>query len=231
MPNWMNNMIIPVVDIKNGQCVSGQSGNRDTYKKLNSIYGDNPLEIAEGLKKSGYEYLYIADLDKIESVGDNSELISKINGIIPVLLDNGIEKIDDIKNCINISTYTILATETISDLEDTYKIIKEYPEYKFILSVDIKDDELLIQNKSIEVDEIIKLINTTSIEYVILLNIDQVGTKKTTSCKLQDYVIEKTAANYILGGGITNESMEYYQNNNINNFLIGTILHEGKLKN
>lgn len=33
--------------------------------------------------------IYIADLDKIEGVGDNSKIIGEVNKIIPVMLDNG----------------------------------------------------------------------------------------------------------------------------------------------
>ena len=90
-------MIIPVFDVKNNECVSGKSGKRDTYTKLSSVYGENPIEITTNLKKSGAKCVYIADLDKIENKGDNSELILKINKILPVILDNGANSIDDIK--------------------------------------------------------------------------------------------------------------------------------------
>ena len=91
-------MIIPVFDVKNNECVSGKSGKRDTYTKLSSIYGENPIEITTNLKKSGAKCVYIADLDKIENKGDNSELILKINKILPVILDNGANSIDDINS-------------------------------------------------------------------------------------------------------------------------------------
>ena len=223
-------MIIPVVDIKDNECVSGKSGKRNSYKKLNSIFGDNPLEIASNLKNAGYDLLYVADLDRIESVGDNSELISRINSQIPVLLDNAIRCVGDIKNNKDISSYNILATESMTNLDDIYDIVDTCPNDKLILSVDIKDDELLIENQDITIEDIISLINNSSFKYVILLNISRVGTKLCDKSAIEDYILEKCHdAEFILAGGITQEAIRDYRKYDIHNFLVGTILHEGKL--
>ena len=171
-------MIIPVFDVKNNECVSGKSGKRDTYTKLSSIYGENPIEITTNLKKSGAKCVYIADLDKIENKGDNSELILKINKILPVILDNGANSIDDIKFNKKICRYSILATETMESIEDTINIFKETPHENLIISIDIKNNELLTNNSNIKMEDIISLINEVKPDYTILLNISQVGTKE-----------------------------------------------------
>ena len=227
---WMSKMIIPVLDIKNGECVCGQSGNRSTYKKLVSIYGTNPIEIAQNLKKDGYELLYIADLDKLESTGDNSKLISKINRIIPVLLDNGIENFSNIEENENITTYNILATESINNLEEIEEIIQKVDNEKLVISVDIKDNNLMIKNRNIKVSDIINLINKSKIRYIIILNISQIGTKSSNKSDIEKEIIDKTDdVEYIMAGGITNDAIKDYQNSNINSFIVGTILHEGSL--
>ena len=55
---------IPVVDLKDGQAVSGKSGLRDTYQPLQTVFApsSDPIEIAQGLKLNGADELYIADL-------------------------------------------------------------------------------------------------------------------------------------------------------------------------
>jgi phosphoribosylformimino-5-aminoimidazole carboxamide ribotide isomerase len=144
-------MIIPVFDVKEGKCVSGMSGKRDSYTPLQSVYGNDLCEILENLKISGAHAVYVADLDKIESKGDNSELIEKINEVLPVLLDNGANNIDDIIHNRNICRYSILATETMTRLEEIRNIFKENPTERIIISIDIKNNELLIKNKDIKV--------------------------------------------------------------------------------
>jgi phosphoribosylformimino-5-aminoimidazole carboxamide ribotide isomerase len=226
----MIKMIIPVMDIKGNECVSGKSGNRESYDKLKSIYGDNPIEIASNLKKSGYSLLYIADLDRIENKGDNTELISRINEIIPVLLDNGISTLEDVKANENVSTYSIVATETMNDLNDIQRIIRNYPNDKLAISIDIKDNQLLIGNRSIGIEDIVELINASNIRYVILLNISHVGTKVSDRSDFEKYLRDNMRdVEFIMAGGITKEAIDEYQKENITNFLVGTMLHEGNL--
>ena len=151
-------MIIPVIDIMHNECVSGKSGRRSTYKKLRSIYGDNPLDIATALKEDGAQLIYIADLDKIERIDDNNNIISSINNIIPVMLDNGISSIEDIENNKNICSYNILATETMTSLDNIEEIFKKYDSNKLVVSIDIKNNELLVNNKDIDLEDVIYLI-------------------------------------------------------------------------
>jgi phosphoribosylformimino-5-aminoimidazole carboxamide ribotide isomerase len=223
-------MIIPVFDIKNKECVSGKSGKRNTYTKLTSIYGKDPLEITTNLKKSGAKCIYIADLDKIESIDDNSKLISKINKILPVILDNGASSVEEIKSNKKICTYSILATETMDSIDDTIKIFKELPFEKIILSIDIKNNELLINNSDIKMKDIISLVNEVKPDYTILLNISQVGTKKGNDETFIKEIISKTPyTQHIIAGGLTNDSIRKYKLEGIDNFLIGSILHDGTM--
>lgn len=226
-------MIIPVVDMKDSMCVSGKSGMRDTYTELSSVYGrgSDIIDLASNLCDAGAKLMYIADLDKIEGVGDNSSLISKVNDIIPVMLDNGISTVDDIRKNSEICTFNIVATETLGSISDAYEIFKNYASEKLIFSVDIKDNEVLLKDKSIKVSELIELINNVKPKYVILLNITQVGQKQQKQCDIIDEIISKTpTVEHIMAGGITNQAISEYKAQGINNFLIGTILHEGKLE-
>ncbi len=223
-------MIIPVFDVKDNSFVCGQSGNRDEYSTLNSIYGDKPLDIVRNLKKSGVKLIYIADLDKIEDNGDNSKFIHKINEVIPVMLDNGANSLEDITLNKNICTYTIIASETMTSLEETVSIFEDFPYDNLLLSIDIKDNQLLVKDNSIKIDDIISLVNHIKMPYTIILNITQVGTKKGNDNQFIKDIVKKTPyTQHIIAGGVSNESISEYRNEGINNFLIGTILHDGTL--
>ncbi len=221
-------MIIPVLDMKDQMCVSGKSGMRDTYTKLHSIYGDDPIEIAKNLRSDGAQLLYVADLDRIEGCGNNSKLISKINQIIPVLLDNGISNIEDVKYDKNLCSYYILATETMEDFNGIKQILKVCDSKRIFISIDIKNNELLIKDNDINLDDIIGLINEYKPRAIITLNISNVGTKKHNTNTIIREVFQKTPdIRHVCAGGITNKTVAKYKDTN--DFLIGTILHEGNL--
>jgi phosphoribosylformimino-5-aminoimidazole carboxamide ribotide isomerase len=85
--------LIPVMDLMSGIAVSGKSGQRDTYKPLETVYSQtpDPVEIAISLKRQGFKRIYLADLDAIEGRGSNLEIAGKINHILPVMLDWGVK--------------------------------------------------------------------------------------------------------------------------------------------
>lgn len=224
-------MIISVFDVKNGGFVCGKSGEREKYSKLSSVYGENPLDIARNLADSGAKCVYIADLDKIESSGDNSVLIDDINSIIPVMLDNGASSIEEIASNKKICTFPILATETMTSIEESIRIFEENLHENIILSIDLKNNELLIKNNDIKLEDIISLVNKVKPAYTIILNISQVGTTKGNNDKIIHKIISRTPyTQHIIAGGVNNESITTYRKQGIDNFLVGTILHNGSLK-
>ena len=66
----------------------------------------------------------------------------------------------------------------MESIEDTINIFKETPHENLIISIDIKNNELLTNNPNIKMEDIILLINEVKPDYTILLNISQVGTKE-----------------------------------------------------
>ena len=223
-------MIIPVFDVKDGMFVCGKSGKRASYCELVSVYGENPSDIVCNLKESGAKYVYIADLDKIEGVGDNSSFIQEINEAIPVLLDNGANCVDDVIYNRDICTFSILASETMTNIADVYRIFEEMPFENVFISIDLKDGNLLVNNKNVSLDDVISLVNDVRPAYTLLLNVSQVGTMQGNDDSFVKDIIGRTLyTQHIIAGGVTNESIHDYKEDGIDNFLVGTLLHNGGL--
>ena len=92
-------MIIPVLDLKNGEAVSGKSGMRKTYTPLKTVFhnSSDPVAITQALKDEGYKRIYIADLDAINGSGSNLQIVGEINNILPVMLDSGVNSFKEIE--------------------------------------------------------------------------------------------------------------------------------------
>ena len=223
-------MIIPVLDISNGIAVSGKSGKRETYKPLQSVFHNStdPLKIADALKKSGAERMYIADLDAIESKRNNSHIIKQINNIIPVMLDCGANNINDAKIALEIADKVIIATETLKDIDDLSKILETHDKNRIIVSIDIKDNEIFSKHLDINLKELIKKINEIKPSEVILLDISRVGTEKGVNKALINQ-FSRFPLSLIIGGGITDKDIEELEKLELDKFLVGSVLHKGKL--
>ncbi|MGB9938111.1 MAG: HisA/HisF family protein [Methanobacterium sp.] len=224
-------MIIPVLDIKNGTAVSGKSGNRETYKSLKTVFStsSSPIEIASSLTDAGASRIYIADLDAIENRGSNFEIIKKINDYISVMVDCGAANIDDAEKALRFADKVIVATETLRNIEDLNKIFNSIPSDKIVISIDIKDGNIYSNYLNINFEDLISKIKELNPSEIIVLDISKVGTEsgvnKELISKLSDF-----RDSLIIGGGITKDYIIHLKKMGINKFLVGTALHNGKIK-
>jgi phosphoribosylformimino-5-aminoimidazole carboxamide ribotide isomerase len=221
-------MIIPVIDLKNGEAVSGKSGNRDTYIPLKTVFNrsSEPIAIARALKKAGFQRIYIADLDAIEGTSTNLKIAGEINKIIPVMLDSGIKNSDGVQEILDKVEKVIIATETIENFEDIEIIFSSFPKQNLVLSVDVKDGNVLGKHIHVDFRDIIKKIEEINPVEVILLDISRVGTKNGVDHKLLNMFISLDT-DIILGGGITVQDITDLDDLGLKYFLVGTALHSG----
>lgn len=221
-------MIIPVIDLKNGEAVSGKSGMRETYKPLKTVFNDssNPLAIARALKDSGYKRIYVADLDAIAGNGTNLDLVGEINHIIPVMLDSGVNDVESARNILDTVDKVIIATETLKSLEDLYTIFSASLKKDLVLSVDVKDGCLHGKHIIADIHDILEKIGQIKPFEVILLDISRVGTGRGVDQQLISS-FKDLETKLIIGGGVTNEDINELNEVGVQNFLVGTALHDG----
>lgn len=221
---------IPVLDLKDGQAVSGKSGLRDTYQPLQTVFAPsaNPIEIAQGLKLNGADELYIADLDLIESNGHNINDIKMVNTIIPVILDAGVKNAEGFSFFLDYAFKLIVPTETLESLDELYEIFEKYPKERIIISVDVKDNELFCKNLDLTLKEFKEVLVDIGASQIILLDISSVGTNKGYNKELLDEFKDLKDC-LIIGGGLNKESIDELERLGIKKVLVGTSLHSGEI--
>ena len=221
---------IPVLDLKDGQAVSGKSGLRDTYQPLQTVFAPsaNPIEIAQGLILNGADELYIADLDLIESNGHNINDIKMVNTIIPVILDAGVKNAEGFSFFLDYAFKLIVPTETLESLDELYEIFEKYPKERIIISVDVKDNELFCKNLDLTLKEFKEVLVDIGASQIILLDISSVGTNNGYNKELLDEFKDLKDC-LIIGGGLNKESIDELERLGIKKVLVGTSLHSGEI--
>ena len=221
---------IPVLDLKDGQAVSGKSGLRDTYQPLQTVFApsSNPVEIAQGLKLNGADEIYIADLDLIESNGHNINDIKLVNTIIPVILDAGVKNAESFSFFLNYAFKIIVPTETLESLDDLYEIFEKYPKERTVVSVDVKNNELFSKNLDLTLHEFKEVLADIGATQIILLDITGVGTNQGYNKELLKE-FEDMKDNLIIAGGLNKDSIDELQELGIKKVLVGTSLHSGEI--
>ncbi len=221
---------IPVIDLKQHQAVSGKSGMRDTYQPLRTVFApsSNPVEIAQGLKLNGADEMYIADLDLIESNGHNINDIKMVNTILPVIFDGGVKNCESFEFFLNYAYKIIIPTETLESIEEMEKIFEKYPKERIVISVDVKNNELLSRHMDLDLLEFKEILKRLDPNEIILLDITGVGTEKGYNKELLDK-FDDMKDKLIVAGGLNKESLGELESLGIKKVLIGTSLHSGEV--
>ncbi len=189
--------LIPAIDLKNNKVVIPYGNSRSDYKEIpkDKSPTSDPIKFIDFLL-SIYDFstIYIADLDSIKSFTENNclikEILFKFNNL-KFIIDNGARKFSQINFRDNNMTQ-IIGTETFDEYEKLHK-----SNFKnFILSLDIKDGNILCKNSNY---------NLLSPAKTICMNLDNIG---------KDYGINKinikrihnlyTNTEIIYSGGIRN---------------------------
>ncbi len=234
----------------NGIAVHGKSGNRKSYKPLETVLcnSSNPQDIVSKYKDNGAEKLYIADLDAIMGNGNNFKLIKELD--IYKMVDFGIRDKKDLEHIRNLKLCDkiIVGTETLSDIkllninENEFIKIENnsnvtdknknknknnnlYTNVQdIIISLDFKDGKLL----NYKLEYILNNINKNI--PLIVLDISSVGTKKGINKNLVNKILDETKNPIYIGGGIKDENdlKEAYELG-VDGVLIATAIHSGIL--
>ena len=137
-------LIIPAIDLKEGQCVRLSQGQMDRA----TVYSQNPAEVARRWESTGAQRLHIVDLDgAVSGKPKNKNVIRSIRSAIsiPVQLGGGIRDIKTIDEYLAAGIDDIiLGTAAIKNPELLEKSCKMFPG-KIIIGIDARNDRVSVQ--------------------------------------------------------------------------------------
>jgi phosphoribosylformimino-5-aminoimidazole carboxamide ribotide isomerase len=134
--------LIPAIDIKNGKCVRLRQGNMSDE----TIYNNDPVEMAAKWVKLGAERLHIIDLDgAVSGRPVNADIIHDIaeeHPDIEIQAGGGIRDEDTIQTYLDVGVnYVIIGTRAVTTPHFVSDICLEFPGH-VIVSLDAKNGKL-----------------------------------------------------------------------------------------
>ena len=231
--------IIPVIDVLNGIAVHAKRGERKRYQPLKSILckSVDPLDIASTFESSGFNTLYLADLDAILGKPANFNLYQQImiQTSLDLMVDAGIADITKAKKVLETEvTKIVIGSETLSSLDFVKQAVKSFGEDKVVVSIDLKEDKVLSASETVGSMDAISFaqkLGNIGINQIILLDLDRVGTEHGINTAILRNILEKTGVEVLVGGGIRSfHELEKLRKLGVSGALVATVLHNGKLK-
>ena len=206
-------LIIPAIDIKGGKCVRLYQGEMDKE----TIYSDNPVDVAIGWQKKGARLLHVIDLDgAVEGMPVNISLIKKIISAvtIPIQVGGGIRSREIAMAYLKAGAWrVVLGTRAAYDIEYVKDMARTLPG-RIVISLDAKDGRIAVcgwkEVTEIEVLEVAKKFEKSKIGAIIYTNIRRDGTLSGPDIEGIKSLVQALSIPVIASGGIS--SMEDLRN-------------------
>lgn len=137
-------LIIPAIDLINGQCVRLEQG--DYHKK--TVYSSDPLEMARKFEAAGAELLHLVDLDGAKAGSpQNLDIITKVAKSIniPIELGGGIRDLETVRQVLDAGVErVILGTVVLKKPAWLSTALAEYGE-RIVIGIDARNGMVAVE--------------------------------------------------------------------------------------
>lgn len=201
-------LIIPAIDLKDGKCVRLRQGRMEDE----TIFSDDPVEMAERWFKAGARRLHVVDLNgAFEGKPMNASIIEEITRTypdFPVEVGGGIRDEDTIEAYINAGVkYVIIGTKAVNAPHFVGDVCAEFPGH-IIIGLDAKDGKVAIDGWSKlsghDVIDMAKHFQDDGVEAIIYTDIGRDGMMSGVNIEATVALAQAITIPVIASGGITN---------------------------
>ncbi|MGI6108670.1 MAG: 1-(5-phosphoribosyl)-5-[(5-phosphoribosylamino)methylideneamino]imidazole-4-carboxamide isomerase [Eubacteriaceae bacterium] len=227
-------IVLPAIDLKGGKCVRLIQGKKNDE----TVYSDNPVEMAKRFEKQGAEYLHIIDLDgAFEGSPQNLPVIEEIAKTvnIPIEVGGGIRDLDTAKRYIDAGvSRIIIGTKAVEDLDFIETLISRYDE-KVAVSLDAKDSIVCTrgwtESSDIEVLEMASRLEAMGLSTLVYTDISKDGMLTGPNMKMLEILHRGLKnMNVIASGGVASEqNLRDLENMGLYGAITGKAVYEGKI--
>ena len=197
-------IILPAIDIKDGNCVRLFKGDYATVQKV----AESPYIAAQGFADAGAEWMHMVDLDGAKDAKlVNADLIAdvaKASGL-SVEVGGGIRDMKAVEYLSRGINLVILGSAAVKNQQLVIDAVKDYGE-RIAVGIDAKDGmvraEGWIDNSEINYIKLAKRMEDVGVKTIVFTDIDQDGTLAGPNLKQLDALAHEVSCNIIASGGV-----------------------------
>ena len=231
-------LLIPAIDLKDGQCVRLQQGDMNRVTTFNT----DPVEQALHWLEQGARRLHLVDLNgafagKPKNLGVVKEILQEIDGEIPVQLGGGIRDLDTIEQYIDAGMrYVIIGTAAVKNpgfLADACSAFGGH----IIVGLDAKDGKVATDGWSKltghEVTDLAKKYEDLGVDSIIYTDIGRDGMLSGVNREATDRLARASTNTEIASGGLSNmddiEKLCAVEDEGVIGVIAGRAIYSGDL--
>ena len=230
-------LVIPAIDIKDGNCVRLQQGEFSKSK----IYSERPETVACHFQGAGAKFLHLVDLDGSAAGGSrNGELVEKIlqSVEIPVQLGGGIRSLEQIDFWLKRGVRrVIIGTIAVSEPPLMFAALKMFGPERIVLAVDARGDRVAIEgwqrDTELTAAELAMQFKSAGLQRVLFTDIARDGMLVGPALESTKVLAVATGLKVTASGGISSKedlaSLRNLETFGVDSVVIGRAFYEGRI--
>jgi len=230
-------ILIPAIDRKDGKCVRLRQGIMDD----DTVFSDDPLEIAQRWVDAGARRLHMVDLNgAFAGKPINAEPVRRIAEAfpdLPIQIGGGIRDIDTIETYIQVGVdWCILGTKAVREPHFVSEACLQFPGH-IIVGLDAKDGKVAVEGWSKlsrhDVIDMAQHFEHDGVDAIVYTDISRDGMMQGVNVDATVALAEAINIPVIASGGITNiddiRALCEAPTDNITGAITGRAIYEGTL--
>lgn len=226
-------VILPAIDIKDGQCVRLFKGDYSTVQKVAESY----MDTARAFEKAGAEWIHMVDLDGAKDASQqNKDIFLDVakNTGLKVEVGGGIRSMDTVEMYLkNGISRVIIGSAAVKNPALVKDAVKEYGS-RIAVGIDAKNGfvatEGWLETSEVHFTQLAKAMSEVGVEYIIYTDISKDGTLSGVNAEQLDEINRCCNANIIASGGVhTIEDIKICKKLGLYGTICGKSIYSGTL--
>ena len=227
-------ILIPAIDLKQGQCVRLRQGCMDD----STVFSDDPVAMAEKWVRQGCQRLHLVDLDgAFEGKPVNADVIEDITASfpdLPIQIGGGIRTVETVEAYLAAGvSYVIIGTQAVKKPEFVTELCSEFPG-NVIVGIDAKNGMVAIQGWAEDSDQsaehLAQRFEDQGVAAIVYTDISRDGMMQGVNVEATRKLAESVNIPVIASGGVTDiediKKLNAVKSSGIEAAIIGRALYE-----
>lgn len=230
-------IIYPAIDIRDGKCVRLVQGdyNQET------IYNENPLEVAKSWEAQGGKWIHLVDLDGAKAgYPVNDKLIGQIAQAVnvPVQVGGGLRTEQDVDHLLSLGvSRVILGTAAIENRAFVSKVLQKHGD-KVAIGIDARNGFVAtrgwLETSEVKADELAKELAAEGARTFIFTDISRDGMMGGPNVEAIVHLAQVSGQTVIASGGVSQyadlQKLAAHAHEGVGGAIVGKALYTGSIK-
>jgi phosphoribosylformimino-5-aminoimidazole carboxamide ribotide isomerase len=229
-------LIIPAIDLKDGQCVRLTQGRKADVK----VYDGDPVEIAKSFEGAGARMLHVVDLDAAFSGGNsrNRRVVRRIIRAveIPVQFGGGLRTVSDVQQLIEFGAAQVVIGTLAAESPETLEKFVQLFGFRICVGIDARGGQVMVggweKQAKISAADLARRVADAGVDRIVYTDVARDGTLQGVNIEQTCAIARAAGLRVTASGGVSSladiKKLTEAKTCGVDSVIIGKALYEGR---